>query len=184
MVHKTISRTKATLASKLARIMKNEADSDTLSEEQVLTKAEDATTLSEAADLLRNQARLEDLDVWVDPNPRTTKTGVKHYPRWRATWQVGAKKIQAYIGSTAKMDYNDAMQKARAMKAASLENIVESTKNTIGRLIERAAVEQKTHKLSTWGHNIVQNIRTMLRAGSVSVDAEVGLLDPWGVDIV
>jgi hypothetical protein len=164
MVHKTISRTKAILASKLARIMENEADSDTLSEKQALAKAEDAIALSEAADVLRNQARLDDLHVWIDPNPRTIKTGMKNYPRWIATWRVGSKKIQAYIGSLTKMDYNAAMQKAQAMKAASLgiENIVDSTKNTLGSLIEHAAVEQKTNEISTWGHNIVQNIRMVL----------------------
>ncbi len=69
---------------------------------------------------LKNQARLEDLHVWIMEKVKTTRKGRQSYHYWMATWREDGKSRNVHLGSCAKMDAQAALQKARKMKAEAL----------------------------------------------------------------
>ncbi len=69
---------------------------------------------------LKNQARLEDLHVWIMEKVKTTRKGRQSYRYWMATWREDGKSRNVHLGSCAKMDAQAALQKARKMKAEAL----------------------------------------------------------------
>jgi hypothetical protein len=82
--------------------------------EGLRTKQADA--LGEAGKL-KPRARLEDLSVYkIEKKGKKGKT--KEY--WHATWRNGHKVCNFYIGSCKKLTKEQALQKARKMKAKSL----------------------------------------------------------------
>jgi hypothetical protein len=69
---------------------------------------------------LKDQARLEDLHVWVMEKTKTTKKGSQSYRYWMATWRESGKTRNVHLGSCAKMDDEAALRKARKLKAEAL----------------------------------------------------------------
>ncbi len=94
-------------ASQIARELQKQAD-------QALTESE----------TLKNQARLEDLHVWVMEKIKITGKGSKTYTYWMATWREGGKTRNTHLGSCTKIDKKTALQKARKIKAKAIHVIV------------------------------------------------------------
>ncbi|VVB70046.1 Uncharacterised protein [uncultured archaeon] len=69
---------------------------------------------------LEEAARLEDITVWMDSIVKQTKKGEKKYGRWLAGWREGDKLRKVYLGSCRKMSREEAMKKARKLKAEAL----------------------------------------------------------------
>jgi len=90
-------------ANRKARELQSEAD-------QALAESEE----------LKPQARLEDLHLWQMEKIKTTKKGAKKYAYWMATWREGGQTRNVHVGSCAKMDAKNALQKAKTMKAEAL----------------------------------------------------------------
>jgi hypothetical protein len=84
------------------------------------TRQEEADRLRAKAEDLKDQARLEDLQVWEMEKTKTTKTGSQSYGYWMATWRENGKVRNVHIGSCRKISHEQALQKARAMKAKAL----------------------------------------------------------------
>jgi len=82
------------------------------------------------AEKLEYQARLEDLSVYkVEMKKTVRKRKTKIYTYWYASWRLEKKVKNVYIGSTTKMKYDEALEKARMLKAEDLTSIYEITKN-------------------------------------------------------
>jgi hypothetical protein len=58
--------------------------------------------------------------VWTDSIIKQTKKGERKYGRWLAGWREGDKIRKVYLGSCRKMRCDEALQKAREMKAEAL----------------------------------------------------------------
>lgn len=69
---------------------------------------------------LKDSARLEDLQVWEMKKEKETKKGAKTYSYWRASWRESGRVRHVHLGSCSKMSQEEAMQKARNMKAEAL----------------------------------------------------------------
>ncbi len=82
---------------------------------QDLESARD-NALAEAADL-KDEARLEDLRIYQVE--KTTKKGSRCL-YWHASWRLGQKVKNVYLGSCSKLDAEAAREKARALKAKDL----------------------------------------------------------------
>jgi|WetSurMetagenome_2_1015567.scaffolds.fasta_scaffold819056_1 hypothetical protein len=72
---------------------------------------------------LKNQARLEDLTVYVVRMEKAVrkKGKMKIYTYWYASWRDEKKVKNVYIGSTREMSHEEATHKARKMKREALE---------------------------------------------------------------
>jgi hypothetical protein len=70
---------------------------------------------------LKLQARLEDLNVWKMEKTTTTKKGSRKYTYWMASWREGDRVRNVHIGSTSKMDAEQALKKAQKMKAKAIQ---------------------------------------------------------------
>ncbi len=81
---------------------------------------EDADKAQEGSEALKLQARLEDLTVWVMEKTKSTKKGAKTYTYWMVSWRDGKKVRNVHLGSSKKMAAEEALQKARKMKAEAL----------------------------------------------------------------
>jgi hypothetical protein len=81
---------------------------------------EEADAALAQAEALKVQARLEDLTLWEMEKVKTTKKGAKKYAYWMATWREGNKTRNVHLGSSRKMDAEEALQKARKMKAEAI----------------------------------------------------------------
>ena len=124
MVHDTPARQKAREMREEAHNMSREAG--TLAgieglEAEATARQERAKELQQEARKLQYRARLEDLTVrqvnlWKD----TQKKGRQNYPRWVCSWQEGDRIVTKYLGSCRRMGEVEALEKARAMKAAAL----------------------------------------------------------------
>ena len=79
-----------------------------------------AKELMTEAEALNRAARLEDLSIWVMEKNKTTKKGKTTYGYWMASWREGNKTRNMHLGSSRKMDAEEALQKARKMKAEAL----------------------------------------------------------------
>ena len=116
MVHDTPSRQKAremkaeaTALQKEARTLATIQGTDLLA----ANREAQAKELQEAASKLEDMARLEDLtvrevDYWK---------GKRNYPRWIASWREGDKIRTVYLGSCKKIGREEALRKARRLKA-------------------------------------------------------------------
>ncbi len=80
-------------------------------------EADKALAESEA---LKDQARLEDLHIWEMEKVKATKKGSRSYHYWMATWREDRKVRNVHLGSSAKMDTEAALQKAKKRKADAL----------------------------------------------------------------
>lgn len=79
-----------------------------------------ADKLKAEAEALKHAARLEDLHLWRMQKVKTTKKGKHSYGYWMASWREGNKTRNMHLGSSVKMDAEEALQKARKMKAEAL----------------------------------------------------------------
>ena len=123
MVHNTPSRRKA--KELMVRVVTMVKESKTLAtidgaEIMVQDRENRSIALKEEAGKLALSARLEDLTVREEPLVKRTKKGEKTYYRWVASWREGAKTKKVYLGSSRKLSREEALQKARAMKAEAL----------------------------------------------------------------
>ena len=66
------------------------------------------------------EARLEAVSVYLGDVVKTTAKGEKKYRYYFASWKVGDKVVNKYIGSPRKMTLEEAEEKARDLKARSL----------------------------------------------------------------
>ena len=74
---------------------------------------EDADKALEESEVLKLQARLEDLTVWEMEKAKSTKKGTKTYTYWMVSWREGETVRNVHLGSSRKMDAEEALQKAR-----------------------------------------------------------------------
>jgi hypothetical protein len=72
------------------------------------------------AQTLRQEARLEDLQVWEQKKVKDTKKGTKTYTYFIASWREGRKIRNVYLGSSLKISLEQAQEKARALKRTAL----------------------------------------------------------------
>ena len=79
-----------------------------------------ADKLKAEAEALKQAARLEDLHIWQMGKVKTTKKGKHSYGYWMASWREGHKTRNVHLGSSVKMNAEEALQKARKMKAEAL----------------------------------------------------------------
>ena len=82
-------------------------------------EAEAARLEGEAEDLW-SAARLEALTVYLGPVEKITAKGPKTYEYYFASWKMGDKVVNKYIGSPRKMTQKAATEKARQLKAEAL----------------------------------------------------------------
>jgi hypothetical protein len=85
--------------------------------ERLQGEAEKALAEAEA---LKLQARLEDLTVWQMEKVKQSRKGSKTYTYWMTSWREGNKTRNVHLGSSKKMDAEEALQKARKMKAEAI----------------------------------------------------------------
>ena len=78
---------------------------------------EEAERLRAEAEALKNRARLEDLTIWTMEKIKSSKKGSRTYYYWMATWREGRRTRNVHLGSCAKMDAEQALQKTRQEKA-------------------------------------------------------------------
>lgn len=83
-------------------------------------RQDEADRLKAEAEALKDLARLEDLHVWQMEKVKATKKGSKTYAYWMASWREGDKVHNVHLGSCGKMSQNEALQKARQLKAEAL----------------------------------------------------------------
>ena len=80
----------------------------------------EAARLEERAGELWDAARLEALTVYLGPVEKITAKGPKTYEYYFASWKMGDKVVNKYIGSPRKMTREAATEKARKLKAEAL----------------------------------------------------------------
>ena len=81
----------------------------------------EAARLRELADGMKDLARLEDLSVYQGEKVKTTTKGeARTYVYWYASWWDGTRARNVYIGSAAKLTREEALEKARKLKAEAL----------------------------------------------------------------
>ena len=73
------------------------------------------------AETLKLQARLEDLHVWEMKMVKQRKKGCKTYTYWMASWREGGKTRNVHLGSSRKMDAEQALQRAQKMNAEAIQ---------------------------------------------------------------
>jgi hypothetical protein len=81
---------------------------------------EEASSALAQAEALKLQARLEDQTVWVMEKVKQTRKGPKTYTYWMTSWREGNKTRNVHLGSSKKMDAEEALQMARKMKAEAI----------------------------------------------------------------
>ncbi len=81
-------------------------------------RQDEADRLKSEAEAVKREARLEDLNVFVQERVRGKEKKVEAY--WYASWREDGTTKNVYLGSCKKMDEESAMKKARMMKAAAL----------------------------------------------------------------
>lgn len=123
MVHDTAARKEARGLKKKERERAREAgalggivDAEIL----VVGKMALVARLREEAEELKAMARLEDLTVREESLVKKTKKGERTYYRWVASWRESGRCRHVYLGSCRKMSRDEALQKARKMKAKAL----------------------------------------------------------------
>lgn len=80
----------------------------------------EAERLQAEAATLEGAARLEDLHLWQMEKVKSTKKGSRSYAYWMASWREGSKVRNVHLGSCIKISREQAMGKARMLKAEAL----------------------------------------------------------------
>ena len=84
-------------------------------------RREEAERLQGEADKLRPAWRLENLKVYQVAKTKTTAKGeVRTYHFWNASWREEGRVRTVYLGSARRLSEEEAMQKARRLKADAL----------------------------------------------------------------
>ena len=83
-------------------------------------REEEARRLEGEALVALERAKLEAVTVYLGGVKKTTAKGTKTYRYYFASWRVGDKVVNKYIGSPRKMSLEEATAKARDLKARSL----------------------------------------------------------------
>ena len=81
---------------------------------------EEASSVLAQAEALKLQSRLEDQTVWEMEKVKQTRKGPKTYTYWMTSWREGNKTRNVHLGSSKKMDAEEALQKARKIKAEAI----------------------------------------------------------------
>jgi hypothetical protein len=81
----------------------------------------EARERAEEAENLWDAARLEALTVYLGSVEKITAKGPKTYEYYFASWKVGDKVVNKYIGSPRKMTREAAAAKAQKLKAEALD---------------------------------------------------------------
>ena len=85
------------------------------------TRQDEVDRLKAEAEALKDQARLEDLNVWeMEKHTKKDSKGSKTYTNWMASWREGDAVRNVHLGSSRKLDAEAARQKAQKMKAEAL----------------------------------------------------------------
>jgi hypothetical protein len=105
-----------------AEARQKKKESKLLSKKRDVRSVRRAKSLLVQAQRLKEDARLEDLTVRLNPLIKTTKNGEKRvYYRWVASWREGKKIRVVYLGSINKMSKDQALEKAKRLKSQYLE---------------------------------------------------------------
>ena len=81
---------------------------------------EEASSALAQAESLKLQSRLEDQTVWEMEKVKQTRKGPKTYTYWMTSWREGNKTRNVHLGSSRKMDAEEALQMARKIKAEAI----------------------------------------------------------------
>ena len=126
-MHKTAAGEKRKALMRDAREMGREAKALQKAVPHLPAARRETQRLQEGADAalaeaktLKLQARLEDLHVWEMKMVKQSRKGSRTHTYWMACWREGGKTRNVHLGGTRKMDAEEALQKARKMKAESI----------------------------------------------------------------
>jgi hypothetical protein len=123
-IHRTTSGRKAKELREEARTWKGEARKIRAAAPELEPAAREremeAERLEAEALEALEEARLEAVSVYLGDVVKTTAKGEKKYRYYFASWKVGGKVKNVYIGSPRKMTLEEATAKARALKARDL----------------------------------------------------------------
>jgi len=123
-IHRTTSGRKAKELREEARTWKGEARKIRAAAPELEPAAREremeAERLEAAALEALEEARREAGSVFLGDVVKTTAKGEKKYRYYFASWKVGGKVKNVYIGSPRKMTLEEATAKARALKARDL----------------------------------------------------------------
>ena len=72
------------------------------------------------AQVLKLEARLEDLQVWEQKKVKDTKKGANTYTYFIASWREGGRIKNVYLGPSHKMSRTQAQEQAKALKREAL----------------------------------------------------------------
>jgi regulator of replication initiation timing len=103
-----------------AKVLQKAAKTLPEADQEAQRLQKDADKALEESEALKLQPRLEDLTVWEMEKTKSTKKGTKTYTYWMVSWREGEKVRNVHLGSSRKMDAEEALQKARKMKAEAL----------------------------------------------------------------
>jgi hypothetical protein len=103
-----------------AKTMRKAAKIMPVAEEKALTLQAEADKAQSQAQALKLDARLEDLQIWVQEKVKETKAGAKTYTYYMASWRERKKVKNVYLGSSQKLSREQALQKARKLKREAL----------------------------------------------------------------
>jgi len=92
-------------------------------------------------------AALEDVSVHISVLKKKTNHGVKEYPQWVASWRIRGKVKNTYIGMCSKIDEQEALRRAKTIKARSLG--LEEKSNPTRPIVEKKRKDKQTIVLST-----------------------------------
>jgi len=81
---------------------------------------EEASSALARAEALKLLSRLEDQTVWEMEKVKQTRKGPKAYTYWMTSWREGNKTRNMHLGSSRKMDAEEALQMAKKMKAEAI----------------------------------------------------------------
>jgi hypothetical protein len=81
---------------------------------------EEASSALAQAEALKLQSRLEDQTIWEMEKVKQTRKGPKTYTYWMTSWREGNKTRNVHLGSARKIDAEEALQKAKKMKAEAI----------------------------------------------------------------
>ncbi|MHC1593952.1 MAG: hypothetical protein ACXQT2_01415 [Methanotrichaceae archaeon] len=83
-------------------------------------RRDEADRLRGEADRLRPEWRLQNLEVYRVDKTKTTRDGTRTYTYWHCSWREGDRVVSKYLGSTRRLSEEEALVKARGLKAEAL----------------------------------------------------------------
>ncbi len=129
MVHKTPTRERIKhlllkvqrLDAVISAINEREETEETKDMQEILIEMRKAAQTEAAALQCSGQARLEDLSVFkVKKVTKKGKKKAKEREYWYSAWSIGGKTRNRYFGCCDKMSYEEALERAKKMKAKEL----------------------------------------------------------------